>query len=49
VAISSSVPTWIDQLIAEYNDDPETKQLWTELSVKNSNAEGFTLDRGIIR
>jgi hypothetical protein len=49
IAIFSSVPTWIDQLIAEYNDDPETKQLWTELSVKNSNAEGFTLDRGIIR
>jgi hypothetical protein len=29
MAISSSIPTYIDQLIAGYNDDPETKQPWT--------------------
>ena len=37
MAISSAVPSWLDKLVSGYMDDPETKQLWTELSVSGTN------------
>ena len=37
MAISSAVPSWLDKLVCGYMDDPETKQLWTELSVSGTN------------
>jgi hypothetical protein len=48
MAISTVVPSWLDNLVAGYSDDAATKQLWTELSVTGSNSAGFSLDKGVI-
>jgi hypothetical protein len=49
MAISSALPSWLDKLTAGYTDDAATKQLWTELCISGTNADGFTLDHGVIR
>jgi hypothetical protein len=49
LAISSSVPFWLEKLVAGYTDDANAKQLWSELSISGAVAEGFTLQHGVIR
>lgn len=49
MAISECIPSWIQRLQEGYQDDPETKQLLTELSVVGDNGKGFTLEHGTIR
>lgn len=49
LAISAVEPTWLQVLVEGYEDDPETKQLWAELSVAGSHEKGYTLEQGVIR
>jgi hypothetical protein len=35
--VSECLPTWIQKLQEGYNDNPEDKQLFTELSISGSN------------
>lgn len=49
MAISSAEPTWLQMLIEGYDDDPETKKLWEELTLTGSNDKGYTLEQGVIR
>lgn len=49
MAISSVEPSWLQVLISGYEEDDETKKLWTELSITGSNDRGFALDQGVIR
>lgn len=48
-ALSEYVPTWIQKLQEGYDDDPETRQLLTELAVSNDNSRGYSLKAGVIR
>ncbi|WVZ54417.1 hypothetical protein U9M48_005213 [Paspalum notatum var. saurae] len=48
-ALSECVPAWVQQLQLGYEDDPQAKQLLTELSVYPSNSQGFSLVDGILR
>ena len=48
-AISSSTPRWLEIILEGYNQDDQTKQLLTELSLTGSNDKGFTLTDEIIK
>jgi hypothetical protein len=48
-AISECVPSWVQKLKEGYLDQPEDKQLLTELSITGQNSKGFTLKDGVIR
>jgi hypothetical protein len=48
-AISECKPRWLEIIVEGYEQDPNTKQLLTELCVTGSNSKGFTLTDGLIR
>jgi hypothetical protein len=48
-ALSAVKPRWLEIIIEGYQQDPETKQLLTELCITGSNTKGFTLTDGIIK
>jgi hypothetical protein len=48
-ALSTVKPRWLEIIVEGYQQDPETKQLLTELCITRSNAKGFTLTDGIIK
>ena len=48
-AISEFLPTWIQKLQDGYFEDPDDKQLLTELTLTGSNPKGYTLQDGVIR
>lgn len=43
------MPTWIQKLQDGYFEDPDDKQLLTELTLTGSNTKGYTLQDGVIR
>jgi hypothetical protein len=47
--VSECVPTWIQKLKEGYEDDPETQQLLTDLTIIGSNSKGYSLHNGVIR
>jgi transposase InsO family protein/ribosomal protein L21E len=49
LAISAVEPTWIQNLISGYDEDPATKKLWAELSLTATNDKGYSLEQGVIR
>ena len=49
LSISMSTPAWLEKLQQGYEEDDETKQLLTELSVTSQNTKGFTLEDGILK
>lgn len=49
LAISLSTPAWLNRLQQGYEEDAETKQLLSELSLHKENSKGFSLNNGIIR
>jgi hypothetical protein len=49
LAISVSTLAWLERLQQGYEDDTETKQLLSELSLHEENSKGFTLQNGIIK
>jgi hypothetical protein len=49
LAISAVEPTWLQVLTEGYNEDPETKKLWSELSMSGHNDKGYSLEQGVIR
>lgn len=49
LAISISTPSWLEKLQQGFEDDPQAKQLLTELSIQSDNEKGYTLQQGIIR
>jgi hypothetical protein len=49
MAISTVEPTWIQVLMDGYDEDPEAKKLWAELSLSVTNDQGYSLEQGIIR
>ncbi|KAK1652704.1 hypothetical protein QYE76_070509 [Lolium multiflorum] len=48
-AVSVARPRWMEIVIEGYTKDEKTKQLYTELSIQNSNDQGFSLVDGVIR
>jgi hypothetical protein len=48
-AVSSVQPEWIQELLNSYATDSTTQQLFTELAVHSPNAQGFLLNKGLIR
>ena len=48
-AISVSTPKWLEIIVEGYQQDPQAKQLLTELSVVPNNAKGYELVDGIIK
>ncbi|WVZ77328.1 LOW QUALITY PROTEIN: hypothetical protein U9M48_025207 [Paspalum notatum var. saurae] len=49
LAISGSTPRWLEIIMEGYQQDPQTKELLTELSLTGSNGKGFSLVDGVIR
>lgn len=49
LAISTCTPTWLDRLIAGYEEDKEAKQLLTELCLSPDNTKGFQLSNGVLK
>jgi transposase InsO family protein len=49
MAISTSIPTWMERLMEGYQDDEEFKQLITELSITSDNSKGFQLLNDILK
>jgi hypothetical protein len=41
LAISISTPKWLETVIDHYQEDPKTKDLFTELSLTGTNDKGF--------
>ena len=48
LAISSVIPSWMETLVAGYEEDTSSKQLLTELSVTGRNDKGYSLDNGVL-
>ena len=48
-AITASTPKWMEIVLEGYQQDDQTKQLLTELSITGSNDKGFTLSDGLIK
>ena len=48
-AITASTPKWLEIILEGYQQDDQTKQLLTELSITGSNDKGFTLSDGLIK
>ena len=48
-AISARTPKWLEIILEGYQQDDQTKQLLTELSITGSNDKGFTLSDGLIK
>jgi hypothetical protein len=48
-AISTSIPIWMEVVIDSYQQDPQCKQLLTELSLSPHNDKGYSLQDGILR
>ena len=48
LAISSAIPSWMETLVAGYEEDTSSKQLLTELSVTGRNDKGYSLDNGVL-
>lgn len=49
MAISTSIPTWMERLMEGYQDDEEFKQLIPELSITSNNSKGFQLLNDILK
>ncbi|CAO2206554.1 unnamed protein product [Urochloa humidicola] len=49
MALSTSIPKWLETVIEGYQSDPKSKELLTELSLTGSNEKGYTLVDGVIR
>jgi ribonuclease HI len=49
MAISVSVPRWLETVIEGYQKDDQTKALPTELYLFKTNDKGFSLSDGVIR
>lgn len=47
--ISEANPVWLQEIINSYATDPAAQTLLAELAVKGPNAQGFTLQQGLIR
>jgi hypothetical protein len=47
--MSASKPKWLEIVVEGYEQDPESKQLLTELSIAGSNSKGYQLTDGVIR
>jgi hypothetical protein len=48
-AISVSTPKWLEIIVQGYQEDPQAKQLLTELSIASPNSQGFALVDGFIK
>jgi hypothetical protein len=47
-AISVSTPVWIQEVLKSYEMDPHAQDLLKELAVQSPNAQGFSLNNGLI-
>lgn len=48
-AVSSVQPVWLQEVANSYVTDPVAQTLLAQLAVSNSDAQGYSLDKGIIR
>ena len=48
-ATSQSQPVWMQEVVNSYEVDPKAQQLIQQLAVSTENAEGFSLQQGIIK
>jgi hypothetical protein len=48
-AMSASTSRWLEIIVEGYHQDPQTRQLLTELSITGANDKGFALVDGLIR
>ncbi|WVZ73357.1 hypothetical protein U9M48_021672 [Paspalum notatum var. saurae] len=49
LAISSSVPVWMDSVMSSYQQDPFAQELLAKLSVDPDSVPDFSLSQGILR
>lgn len=49
IALTISTPKWLETVIDNYQQDPQAKELLTELAVTGSNDKGYFLVDGVIR
>ena len=49
MVVSAAEPSWLHVSTDGYEEDPETKKLWAELSLTPTNDRGFSLEQGVIR
>ena len=48
-AVSSVQPAWIQEVLNSYTTDTQAQQLLTRLAISSLDAQGYSLDRGLIR
>jgi hypothetical protein len=48
-AVSQVQPQWIQEVLNSYATDPHAQQLLAQLALTSPNAQGYVLDRGLIR
>lgn len=48
-AVSTVQPHWVQEILNTYAIDPIAQKLLTELAIQNPNAQGYSLDQGLIR
>jgi hypothetical protein len=49
MAISAVQPRWVESVIEGYQNDPKAQELLTELSITQTNDQGYSLHKGVIR
>ncbi|KAK1693114.1 hypothetical protein QYE76_009811 [Lolium multiflorum] len=49
MAISAVQPRWIESVIEGYQADPKAQELLTELAITQTNDQGYSLHKGVIR
>jgi len=48
-AVSSVQPAWIQEVLNSYATDAQAQQLLTRLIISSLDAQGYSLDRGLVR
>lgn len=48
-SITSCQPTWMDDLVASYNSNPQTMKLLEQLAIRDDPKGRFTLQQGVLR
>ncbi|WVZ62139.1 hypothetical protein U9M48_011919 [Paspalum notatum var. saurae] len=48
-AVSATQPVWLQEVLNSYTTDPQAQQLLAQLAVSSPNAEGFSLEQGLIK
>lgn len=48
-AVSEAQPVWIQEVLNSYATDPKAQKLLISLAVHSPNAQGYVLDKGLIK